>query len=401
VNLQTMLTVLFTLGGLLLVAATLPLALELLVLTVAALFPAPRRRDPAAEHEMPPLSVLIPAHNEEAFIERCVHSVLSCAGSGTEVLVVAHNCTDSTALRAERAGARLLVLNNPSQRGKGHALSHGFEVILAGPYQGVLVVDADSVVDDGLITEVRRRLRSGALAVQGRYEVYNCEHSQRTRLMTLAFYAANVIRPRGRARLGLSAGILGNGFAVHREVLARIPYSAHSVVEDLEYHLALVQAGIRVEFLHEFAVRGEMPVTAAAAKAQRARWEGGRFRMMRKWVPKLAADIFRGRATQIEPLLDLLALPMATEVLLLVAAACLPVSWLRIYVLSVFAVVLFHIGTAAMQGPGIGKTLRSLSTIPGYMLWKLWVLPEVWRTSRAGAAWVRTERESRADGRAM
>jgi hypothetical protein len=39
-----------------------------------------------------------------------------------------------------------------------------------------------------------------------------------------------------------------------------------------------------------------------------------------------------------------------------------------------------------------------LSTVPSYILWKLWIFPEVWRTSRFNAAWVRTERESNADG---
>jgi len=80
----------------------------------------------------------------------------------------------------------------------------------------VLVIDADSVVDPGLTATVRRRFMAGARALQCRYEVYNSNVNGRTRLMNLAFYAFNVIRPRGRARLGLSAGILGNGFALHR-----------------------------------------------------------------------------------------------------------------------------------------------------------------------------------------
>ena len=367
--------------GLVLVLATLPLLAELLVLTLAALVARGRVRDEDEGSELPLLSVIVPAHNEEAMIGRCVRGLLASPGPGVEVLVVAHNCTDRTASEAEAAGARVLVLNDPDQRGKGCALSYGFSTALAGSSQAVLVVDADSVVDPGLIATVRRRFKMGARALQCRYEVYNSNESGRTRLMTLAFYAFNVIRPRGRARLGLSAGILGNGFAVHRDVLTRIPYSAHSVVEDLEYHLALVRAGIRVEFIDTVTVRGEMPVSADGAETQRARWEGGRLRMMRRWAPELAGEVIQGRVRLMEPLLDLLSLPIASEVTLLVIAACLPVPWLRLYVLGAFGVLIAHILTA-----------------PVYILWKLWMLPGIWRTSRANAAWVRTERVSSPDG---
>jgi cellulose synthase/poly-beta-1,6-N-acetylglucosamine synthase-like glycosyltransferase len=381
---------LLLLTGVVLVVATLPLLVELFVLSVAALLPQAR-----FEHEEPkadpmPITILIPAHNEEALIGRCLRSVLVAADSATEVLVVAHNCTDATAAQAEAAGAKVLVLNDPSQTGKGSALGRGFTAVLAEQSQAVL--------DAGLIAAVRKRLQAGARALQCRYEVHNSHDSQRTRLMTLAFCGVNVIRPRGRARLGLSAGILGNGFALHRQVLAQIPYDAQSVVEDLEYHLALIKAGIRVEFIDSAVVRGEMPVSTTGARAQRARWEGGRLRMMRRWTLNLLGGVFRGQVRQIEPVLDLIALPIALEVILLLIAACLPVSWLRLYAVGAFAVLQFHITAAAISGPGFWTTMKALSIVPFYILWKLWILPEIWRRSRVNAAWVRTERKSAADG---
>lgn len=394
-----LISLLLSVLGLMIVLATLPLIAEVLVLTVAALLPSSRFRDEDPGSELLPISILIPAHNEEALIGRCVRSVMASAGPGTEVLVVAHNCSDSTSAEAEAAGASVLVLNDPSQTGKGCALSFGFTAILTGQSQAVLVIDADSVVDLNLVHTVRRRLLAGAQALQCRYEVYNCEDNGRTRLTALAFQAFNGVRPRGRARLGLSAGILGNGFALHRDVLTRVPYNAHSVVEDLEYHLALVRAGISVEFIDAAAVRGEMPVTSKGAQGQRARWEGGRIRVMKRWAPKLLAGVISGQARLIEPLLDLLALPIALAVTLLIVGALLPVTWLRFYVLGAFAVFLVHVTAAALTGPGLWGSMKALSTVPGYILWKLWIFPEIWRASRANATWVRTVRESHADGK--
>lgn len=384
--------------GLLLALATLPLLAELLVLTGAALLPAARMRIQDAGTEAFPLAVLIPAHNEEALIGRCIRSVQAAADSSTEVLVVAHNCTDATTVEAEAAGARVLLLSDPGQAGKGCALRYGFAAALAGPSQAVLVIDADSVVCAGLIAAVRQKFLRGAQALQCRYEVNNPQQSERTKLMTLAFQAFNVIRPRGRERLGLSAGILGNGFALHRETLARIPYGADSVVEDLEYHLTLVRAGIRVEFIDTAAVRGEMPVSDQGARTQRARWEGGRQRMMRRWVPRLMADLLHGRVRVVEPLLDLLTLPIATGAILLLVAACLPIAWLRLYALAGFLVLIAHISVAATCGSSFWGTLRILANAPAYIFWKLWLIPEIWRTSRANSPWMRTERDTPADG---
>ena len=120
--------------------------------------------------------------------------------------------------------------------------------------------------------------------------------------------------------------------------------------------------------------------------------------MMRRWAPRLMGDVLRGRVRLIEPLLDLLAAPMATEVFLLLAAACLPVAALRLYALGALVVLSAHVIAAAACGPGFWGMMRVLGTAPAYCLWKLWVFPDVWRASRADSAWVRTARDVPGDG---
>ncbi len=189
-----------------LLIATLPLILELLFLTVAALLPSSSSEvNEESEAKSFRLAVIVPAHNEEAHIGRCVRSILISEPESAEVLVVAHNCSDSTALEAERAGARVLTLNDLSQTGKGSALRYGFSVALTERFDAVLVIDADSLVTSNLIRAVRNRFVFGAKALQCRYEVENADANQRTRLMSFAFVAFNVVRARGRARHRLSA----------------------------------------------------------------------------------------------------------------------------------------------------------------------------------------------------
>ncbi len=388
--------------GIVCAVASLPGTLELLLLTLGAAFPVRRRGNSGLSSGAKfRLAVVIPAHNEEAQIGIPVASVAQADQTGLEVtrVVVADNCTDGTGAAAAEAGARVLTRFNEELRGKGYALDFAFQTLQSEGYDGYLVIDADSNVAANTLTEVVGLLRSGADAVQCRYMVRNPGESVRTRLMNVALMAFNVLRPRGRDRWGLSAGINGNGFALSAETLRKVPYGAASLVEDLEYHLDLVRVGRKVRFADAATVYGEMPVSGKGVKTQRTRWEGGRFRMLTERAPSLAKEVVRGRLSLLEPLADLLLLPLAFHVtLLLVAAGVAPGPW-RTIALAGFGVLGFHLLTAIAVGGGGLKDFAALATAPFYVLWKLLMLPAVLRSSRGKAKWVRTERSHEEDPR--
>lgn len=378
----------------------LPGTVELLLLTVGAMLPVRRRPVPAGAAGIEVVAV-VPAHNEAAGIGRCVASLLACTGSDQHfaVVVVADNCTDDTAAVAARAGARVLVRRDESRRGKGYALDFAFRQLLTEEVEVLLVVDADSTVDAGLVQEVRGYFAAGAAALQVAYRVANPGVSVRTRLMNLALLAFNVLRPRGRHALGLSAGILGNGFALSRQTLTEVPYEASSVVEDLEYHLRLIRAGRRVVFAPQVAVWGEMPAGGRGARTQRARWEGGRLRLLAEIGPRLAAGVLRGQLRLLEPLLDLLLLPLAFHVLGLLLLLAVPVGAARWAALAGLAVVGVHIVVAVWRGGGGWRDLAVLAVAPAYIVWKAALVPLLFRTARKDATWVRTERSAEGEGR--
>lgn len=377
-----------------LVLFTLPVVAELAILTLASLLP--RRaavRRVAAEPLQ--LAVIIPAHNEELLIASCVESLrLSAAGGNTRIIAVAHNCSDRTAARAAEAGAEVLLCDNPAAKGKGAALSAGFAYTTAQGVDATLVVDADSRVSSNLIGVVREAISHGAEAVQCRYEMDSSSKRPATRLTALAFRGFNVVRPTGRDRLGLSAGIVGNGFAIRQSLLAQNSYNSLSVVEDLEFHLRLVLSGKKVQFLEDAKVSSALPSSQQGEATQRSRWEGGRANTARTWFVPLLKQLTRGRLQMLEPLLDLMSLPIGYAVLLLLIAACFPLVWLRMYALLAVTVVAGHVLAAAWSGSDFAGDMRILARAPGYILWKVCMLPHLLRSARPEAAWVRTERQA-------
>ena len=57
------------------------------------------------------VTVVIPAHNEEKYVARCIRSIKKSAanfGGSVEMIVVCNRCTDKTAEIAEKNGARVL-----------------------------------------------------------------------------------------------------------------------------------------------------------------------------------------------------------------------------------------------------------------------------------------------------
>lgn len=391
-----------------LAALTLPGTVELALLTFGWLRGRPLLEGPEPGR-LKRLTVVIPAHDEGAGIARTLGGLLACPRPEAEVefLVVADNCSDDTAEQARavgrarpRAGFSVTVLErrDPERRGKGHALDFAFRSALGRPGAdrpgAFLVIDADTRVSSTLLTAAARAFERGVPALQAPYHSGDPEVSLRARLQHLALLAFNHLRPKSRDHLGLSVGILGNGFGLTARTLEAVPYTATSIVEDLEYHIRLVRAGIRVRFLAEALVAADAPPSLGASKTQRSRWEGGRFRMIREHAPGLFLEVLQGRLRLLEPLLELLLLPLGFHVALLLLALAVPGPAAHGYLGLALALLPLHILCAIRVGKGSAKDLLALLLAPAYVAWKLALLPRLLATARRSSAWKRTERSA-------
>lgn len=263
---------------------------------LAAALPAPRVPDPPA-HPRTRFIVLIPAHDEAAGITATIQALDGQRHPAAlrRTVVIADNCSDDTAAVARAAGAEVLERTDPDRRGKGRALAWAIPRVL-GDADAVVLLDADCLPDDGLLSCFDARLQAGARVLQADYRVANPAASQQSALRYAGFVLENTVRSAGRSAVGLSSGLLGTGMAFTADVLARHPWDAFSFAEDREYHLRLVAAGEVVEFAPETRVLSDMPVTARAAHSQEQRWESGRMAQLRDHVPALVAAAVRRRA---------------------------------------------------------------------------------------------------------
>jgi hypothetical protein len=276
------------------------------------------------------------------------------------------------------------------------------------PYDAVVILDADSVVNPDFLWFMDEQFGRGHEALQGYYGVQNPLDNWRTSLLTASLAAFHFLRPLGRDGLGLPCGLKGNGMCFSRRLVGQYGYPAFSVVEDVELALFYLRQGIRVKFVPGAHVLGQMAVSAGAAGTQRARWEGGRLALIRTQAWPLLQEGVRTRdAARMDGVIDLFVPPFA----LLVAGTALPalavttawcftrgLLWRMAPILwdAALAVEIAYVLTslALIRAP-LAIYLR-LAAAPLFILWKLGVYVRMALASRRGVSgeWVRTARHA-------
>ena len=245
------------------------------------------------------LAVLVPAHNEEPGIGATLASLSRCEYPAAQwrTIAIADNCSDGTADRARAAGVEVWERTVPELRGKGFALAWALERLLVegSAPDAVVIVDADCIVSRNLLSAIADGLATGADAIQVDYVADNPEDSPTSALRFAGFALADTVRFLGKKRLGLSCGLVGTGMAFTRELLEQVPWTTTGLVEDGEYHMRLVLAGKRAQFVPEAWVSQAVPNSIRVSTEQQARWEKGRLELARRWAPRLLLAGIRRR----------------------------------------------------------------------------------------------------------
>ncbi len=107
------------------------------------------------------VTVLIPAHNEEASLPQTIASLLDQSRRPDRVIVVADNCSDATVSLAREAGVRVFESVNNTKK-KAGALNQVLRRLLPelGDNDVVMVMDADTSLDDGFLAAAVDRFAS-------------------------------------------------------------------------------------------------------------------------------------------------------------------------------------------------------------------------------------------------
>ncbi|MBV9993101.1 MAG: glycosyltransferase [Alphaproteobacteria bacterium] len=239
-------------------------------------------------HETPPpsalpVSVLIPAYNEEVVIGATVARILASDYPDMEVIVIDDGSRDRTSdVLRERFGgeARVRVLT-VANAGKAAALNTG---LAHASGEIVVALDADTLFDADTISRLARWFTDETVgAVAGNAKVGNRINTI-TRWQALEYIVAQNLERRALAALDTLTVVPGAVGAWRRSALVQLGgFPLETLAEDQDLTIGAQRAGWRVLFDPSAIAHTEAPATTRGLARQRFRWAYGTLQCLWKY----------------------------------------------------------------------------------------------------------------------
>ncbi|MGW8887627.1 bifunctional polysaccharide deacetylase/glycosyltransferase family 2 protein [Streptomyces sp. NPDC055749] len=273
--------------GLLVVAGVLTVLRLVLLLTVARMHVGRVRAKRSRRRGVPrtppltdPVSVIVPAYNEEAGIEATVRSLLASTHEYVQVIVVDDGSTDRTYEIAESiADRRVMVVRQPNA-GKANALNTG---LAWAHFDIVVMADGDTVFEPEAIRNLIQPLSDPRVgAVSGNTKVGN-RQGILGRWQHLEYVIGFNLDRRMFDVMECMPTVPGAIGAFRRDALMGVGgVSEDTLAEDTDLTMALGRAGWRVVYEESAIAWTEAPSSVRQLWKQRYRWCYGTLQAMWK-----------------------------------------------------------------------------------------------------------------------
>jgi poly-beta-1,6 N-acetyl-D-glucosamine synthase len=279
----------------------LPFTALTLIRSVAVVALARRQSKVALPAEaasfLPPVSVIVPAYNEEVGIVAAVRSLAASDYPTLEVIVVDDGSTDGTAAAVVAIDDPRVRLIRQANGGKPAALNTG---VAAARHDILVMVDGDTIFEPDTIRNLVAQMVDPSVgAVAGNTKVGN-RKGLLGRWQHIEYVIGCNLDRRMYEALGCMPVVPGAIGAFRRQALDHVGGVSHdTLAEDTDLTMAIHRAGWRVVYEPRARAWTEVPATLRQLWRQRYRWAYGTMQAIWK---------HRGAVRERSPL-GLIALP--------------------------------------------------------------------------------------------
>lgn len=233
--------------------------------------------------ELPKVSILIPAYNEEVVIEKTIKAMirLNYPKDKLEVVVINDNSKDNTGriidTYAKRYSFIVPVHNKPpfSGKGKSGALNQGLK---AATGKVVVVYDADNTPERDAIYYLVLGLINNpqAGAIVGKFRVNNAKKNLLTSFINIETICFQWMAQAGRWKWFKMTTIPGTNFAIRRSILEQLGgWDEKALAEDTELTIRVYNLGYYISFFPAAITWEQEPEIWKVWWKQRTRWARG------------------------------------------------------------------------------------------------------------------------------
>ncbi|HEX7976152.1 MAG TPA: glycosyltransferase, partial [Anaerolineales bacterium] len=223
----------------------------------------------------PPVSVIVPAYNEEKVICNTVHSLLRSTYPNLDIVVVDDGSSDATYARVvEEFGndPHVRVFTKPNG-GKAQALNFGIQQTQA---EVVVAQDADTIIQPDAVEKLVRHLADPQVgAVAGNAKVGN-RINILTRWQALEYITSQNLDRRAFAVLNCITVVPGAIGAWRRLLVLEVGgFDNDTLAEDADLTLRILRMGYRIDYEEQAIALTEAPDMIGGFVKQRFRWMYG------------------------------------------------------------------------------------------------------------------------------
>ncbi|MEM1948630.1 MAG: glycosyltransferase [Candidatus Caldarchaeum sp.] len=225
-----------------------------------------------------PVSVIIPAYNEEKSIGPCIEAVLEAEYPNKEIIVVDDGSTDSTYEVASRYAKRGVMVLRKANGGKASALNHG---MLFASGDVIVSVDADSIITRDTFKNLLAPFKDPkVVGVAGNVRVVN-PVNWLTKNQALEYITQlNIVR-RATSYFGVVQVMPGPLSAFRKkEAFTLGRYDRMTLTEDFDLTVKLLKTGGVIQAPAGAFAYTEAPAKLSSLYRQRLRWYRGNLQVL-------------------------------------------------------------------------------------------------------------------------
>jgi cellulose synthase/poly-beta-1,6-N-acetylglucosamine synthase-like glycosyltransferase len=228
----------------------------------------------------PSLSVLVPAHNEERYIENCVNSILESDYQGErEIVVINDGSTDRTGdILKKFSGNKAVRVLKTNHLGKSRALN---KAISLSKNEVIAGIDGDTDVGKESLKHLVRPLQDSKVAAVGGIVKIRNKRKPVSWFQNIEYLYSSFFN-------SLCDKINGNIFtpgpisAFKRDRVEVLKgFRTDVFLEDVDMSLRIVRSGYRVRISERAVVRTNVPESVSGWVRQRRRWMKGGIEMIK------------------------------------------------------------------------------------------------------------------------
>ncbi len=295
--------------------------------------------------------ILIPAYKEDKVIINTTTEALkqNYPSNLYDIYVIADSFdSDTLKVLNEKEGINCIEVSFKHST-KARSINKALDII-TNEYDGVIILDADNIMEGDFIRKVNIAMSNGEKVIQGHRVAKNSD-TPFAILDALSEEVNNTIFRKGHVAIGISSALIGSGMAfeynLYKSVMKKIDTYAD---EDKELEIKLLLGWNKICYLNDAIVFDEKVNNSRVFVKQRSRWISSQIFYARTFLLKSIYELFAH--SNIDFFDKMIQLILAPRILLLGISFIITVlsvffnsevflfSWLTVFIVCILAIVL-------------------------------------------------------------